>query len=319
VTARPGPAELLAARGFVAAHHPRTPLRRSGALSAATGCEVHVKCENEAPVRSFKGRGPLWSMSRLSADERASGVVTASTGNHGQGVASAGRLLGIRTVVVVPESTPALKCDRIRALGGTLLVVPGDLAAATDAARVHADDEGLRYVEDGEDPGLMAGAGTIAWEVLEDLPQTDAIVVPVGGGNLIAGIALVAKQLNPEIRVIGVQSDAAPAAVRSWQAREIIELPCETRAGGLATSYPGGLALSVMLDLVDEMQLVPESELGRHVVAVLSETGALIELAAAAPFAVLDRLAPDLAGRRVVLIQTGGNLPVHELAELLRA
>jgi threonine dehydratase len=317
VSERPGPAELLAARAFVAEHHARTPLRRLDALSAATGCHVHVKCENEAAVRSFKGRGPLWSMSRLTGAERTRGVVTASTGNHGQGVASAGGLLGIRTIVVVPESTPALKCDRIRALGGTVQIVPGDLAHATETARARAREDDLHYLEDGEDPGLMAGAGSVAWEILDDLPDTDAIVVPVGGGNLIAGIALVAKQLNPAIRLIGVQSDAAPAAVRSWQAREIVELPCATRAGGLATSYPGGLALSVMIELVDEMHLVPEGELGQHVVAVLAATGSLIELAAAAPFALLGRLAPDLAGRRVVLIQSGGNLPLEELAELL--
>jgi threonine dehydratase len=319
VSRAPSPAELLAARAFVGQHHPRTPLRALDALSRASGCDVYAKCESEAPVRSFKARGPLWSLSRLGPDERERGVVTASTGNHGQGVAVAGTLLGIRTVVVVPLDTPQLKADRIRGFGAELHVVGDDLDAAAAEAHALAEREGLRYLEDGEDPGLMAGAGSIAWEILEELPGTDAIVVPVGGGNLIAGIGLVAKRLNPAVRVIGVQSDAAPAAVRSWQQRRIVHAPCTTRAGGLATTYPGALALEVMCDHVDEMLLVPEQELGRHVVAVLAATGAAIELAAAAAYAGFERLAPGLAGRHVVLVQSGGNIPTAELRGLLDA
>ncbi|MGE0005634.1 MAG: threonine/serine dehydratase [Parvibaculaceae bacterium] len=316
---RPTTTDLLAARAFMARHYPPTPLEHNWALSRDHGLDVHVKLENLGPIRSFKARGALYRLSRLEGDERARGVVTASTGNHGQGVALAGRRLAIPAVVVVPEGTPRLKSDNIARLGAELRVAGRDLAEAEAEAKALAAATGRVFVEDGDDAGLMAGAGTIAWEILEKLPGADALVVPVGGGNLIAGMGLVARLLSPGIRIIGVQSEAAPAVFESWRRGRAVEGPCATFAGGLATARPGRLAFQVLAGLVDDMVLVTEAELRRAMLATLEATGQLAEGAGAAAFAALPALAPGLAGRKAVLLLSGGNVPVAELKPLFAA
>jgi len=162
----------------------------------------------------------------------------------------------------------------------------------------------------------MAGAATVGWEILEDLPTAQAIVVPVGGGNLIAGVALAAKRLKPSITIIGVQSEAAPAVVRSWELKRLVEMPCATFAGGLATPFPGKLAFQVIQELVDEMYLVSEAELRAEIRHALDTRATLIEGAAAAPFAALRRYGAAWP-TRTVLIQSGGNLALAELEWVL--
>lgn len=316
---KPTAIDLLKARAFMAGHYRTTPLNRIATLSRDYGLEAYVKFENHGPIRSFKARGALYRLSLLSPDERSRGVVTASTGNHGQGVALAGSHLGVPAVIVVPEGTPRLKSDNIELLGGELRVAGRDLAEAEAEARALAKATSRIFIEDGDDRGLMAGAGTIAWEILDQLPETDAIIVPVGGGNLIAGMALVAKLLRPDIRIIGVQSDAAPAVHESWRQGRIVEAACATFAGGLATARPGRLAFSVLKDLVDMMVLVSEDDLRRAVLTTLAGTGQLAEGAGAAAFAALPALAADLAGRKVVLLLSGGNIPIEDLKALLTA
>jgi len=308
--------DILAARRFVAASHARTPLRRLLEAALAAGREIFVKCEDEAEIKSFKGRGALWRMACLSRDEARNGVITASTGNHGQGVAYAAARVGFRSVVVVPAGSSPLKMDRIREFGAELRVSGSDIGEASQAARTAALAEDMAYVEDGEDPELMAGAATVGWEILEDLPEAEAIVVPVGGGNLIAGVALAAKRLKPSVRIIGVQSEAAPAVVRSWEARRLVEMPCATFAGGLATPFPGKLAFRVIQDLVDEMYLVSEAELRAEIRHALATRATLLEGAAAAPFAALRRYGADWP-TRTVLIQSGANLSLAELEWVL--
>jgi len=224
--------------------------------------------------------------------------------------------VGVRSVVVVPTGSSPLKMDRIRGFGAELRVSGADIGEAAQTAREAALAEGLVYVEDGEDPELMAGAATVGWEILEDLPAAQAIVVPVGGGNLIAGVALAAKRLKPSVKIIGVQSDAAPAVVRSWELRRLVEMPCATFAGGLATPFPGKLAFQVILDLVDEMYLVSEAELRAEIRNALATRATLIEGAAAAPFAALRRFGAAWP-TRTVLIQTGANLSLTELQWVL--
>lgn len=313
----PTPSDLLAARAFIAARYPRTPLYRAPLLEREHGGELWVKHENHGPIRSFKARGALYRLSLLDGEGRRRGVVTASTGNHGQGIAYAGGLLGVPTVIVVPEGSPRLKTDNITFLGGDLRVVGRTLNNSEHEARAIADREGRLYLEDGDDPGLMAGAGTVAWEILDQLPDAGAIIVPVGGGNFIAGTALVAKRLRPDIRIIGVQSAAAPSVYRSWRSQEPVEAPSTTFAGGLATSHPAALAFAVLKDIVDTMLLVSEDELRAGIVTALRTTGQVVEGAGAASFAALAQLAPALPGTRTVLILTGGNLPIEDLRTLL--
>lgn len=309
----PSPRELISARRYVSSVHPRTPLRHAAQLSQLSGCDLYVKCEDESAIRSFKGRGAAWCIARLSDPERHAGVITASTGNHGQGIAYAASCAGVRSVVVVPHGTSSIKEERIRSLGAELRVEGEDLAEAGVIAQSLARASGMCYVEDGEDPALMAGAGTVAWEILEELPQTDVIVAPIGGGNLIAGISLVAKRLNPSVQVVGVQSDAAPAVARSFELGRMVEAPCHTAAGGLATRFPGRLAFEVIRDMVDRVVLVREEDLAAHIRYSLRTRAVLIEAAAAAPFAALERYGADWAGRTVVLVQTGSNISLDEL------
>lgn len=312
----PTPEDLLAARQFVASCYPRTPLRLLHETDLAHGRELYLKCEDEAEIKSFKGRGALWRLACLGDRETRNGVITASTGNHGQGVAYAAARVGVRSVIVVPAGSSTLKMDRIRGFGAELRVSGADIGEAAQAAQEAALAEGLVYVEDGEDPALMAGAATVGWEILEDLPAAQAIVVPVGGGNLIAGVALAAKRLKPSITIIGVQSEDAPAVVRSWELRRLVEMPCATFAGGLATPFPGKLAFQVILDLVDEMYLVSDAELRAEIRHALATRATLIEGAAAAPFAALRRFGATWP-TRTVLIQSGANLSLSELKWVL--
>jgi threonine dehydratase len=314
--APPAPEDILAARRFVASCQARTPLRPLLDAGLAAGRELFLKCEDEADIKSFKGRGALWRLACLSDSEARNGVITASTGNHGQGVAYAAGRVGIRSVVVVPSGSSPFKMDRIRGFGAELRVSGTDISEASQAAREAAQGEGMVYVEDGEDPELMAGAATVGWEILEDLPTAEAIVVPVGGGNLIAGVALAAKRLKPSVKIIGVQSEAAPAVVRSWELKRLVEMPCATFAGGLATPFPGKLAFHVIQDLVDEMYLVSEIELRAEIRHALATRATLIEGAAAAPLAALRRFGASWP-TRTVLIQSGANLSLAELEWVL--
>jgi threonine dehydratase len=276
-----------------------------------------VKFENQSPTRSFKGRGAINRLAELLPNEREVGVVTASTGNHGLAVAYAGKLLNVPSVVVVSESAPEIKCEAIRRYGGELRVAGRDFTEAVRFAREVARNEKRTYLEDGNDGKIMAGTATLGWEILEDLPDADVIVVPVGGGNLIAAVSLVAKMLNPRIRVVGVQSDAAPSAARSLQSGRLTEARCETFAEGIATSLPGELAFEVMKRHVDEVRLVCEDDLRRGILTALQATGQIAEGAGAASFAALEEYGSEWTGLNVVLILSGGNLPIAHLRTLL--
>jgi len=314
----PTPEDFLKARSFIEHHYLRTPLYPSPILSRQHGCEVFVKYENHGPVRSFKARGALYCLSLLTAEERKRGVISASTGNHGQGIAYAGRVLSVPATIVVPQDAPTIKTDNIRFLGAELVVSGELLSDSENEARAISARTGKVILEDGEDAGLMAGAGTIAWEILDQLPDASAIIVPVGGGNLIAATASVARMLRPDIRIVGVQSEAAPSVYESWRQGTVKSAACTTFAGGLATSHAGTLAFNVLRNLVDSIILVSEDDLRRGIMTALTATGQLTEGAGAASFAALPKVASDLRGQKIVLLLTGGNLPVDDLRALLK-
>lgn len=302
-------ADVYRARQIVRRYLPPTPLLRSRGLSRRLGCEVYVKYENVSPIRSFKARGGLYCLSRL--DPSAAGVACASTGNHGQGMAYAARAFNRRAVVVVPEGANPAKAAAIRDLGADLRVMGRNLAEASEHAARIAREEDLRYVEDGEDPDLMIGCATLALEIVEQLPDFDRLIVPVGGGNLLAACALVVGALRPEARITGVQSAAAPAVYESWRAGHPIHLGperCATFAGGLATSYPGHFTFQFIKDGVAEMKLVEEEELIEAALVTLAETGHLPEGAGAAAVAALLAESNANAGGNVVVLLTGGNV-----------
>jgi threonine dehydratase len=309
--------DVLAARRRIAPHLRPTPLYAYAALSEAVGAEVFVKHENHLPIGAFKVRGGVNLVAQLSDEERGRGVITASTGNHGQSIAYAARLFGVRAIICVPERANPVKLASMQALGAELVVHGHDFDEAREHCEALARRDGHRYVHSGNEPHLIAGVATATLEMLEERPNLDAVIVPIGGGSGAAGACVVAKSIRPEIEVIGVQSEAAPAAYRSWKARELLEDRMETRAEGLATRVPFELPQRILWEHLDDFVLVGEDELERSVVQMIEGTRNLVEPAGAAPLAAALRLRDRLAGKRVALVQSGGNISPDQLREIL--
>src|SRR6266496_5278876 len=227
--------DVLEARRRIAPYLLPTPLHSYPVLDRLLGAEVWVKHENHQPIGAFKVRGGINLVSRLDDGERERGVITASTGNHGQSIAYASRLFGVRAIVCVPEGANPVKVESMRALGAEIVTHGVDF----DEARVHAarlaEEHGYRYIHSGNEPHLIAGVATQALEILERQPDIEVIIVPIGGGSGAAGTCIVAKAINPKIQVIGVQSAEAPAAQKSWKAHRLLEDRMGTIAEGLAT------------------------------------------------------------------------------------
>ena len=309
--------DVRAARERIAPHLPPTPLLAHGALSELVGTEILVKHENHLPTGAFKVRGGVNLVSRLGEDERRSGVVTASTGNHGQSIAFAGGRFGVRAVVCVPEDANPVKLAAMKRLGAELVVHGRDFDEAREHCESLAVAHGYRYVHSGNEPDLIAGVGTATVELLEARSDVDVVIVPIGGGSGAAGACVAGKGLKPELEVIGVQSSAAPAAYRSWRSRQLLEDRMATRAEGLATRVAFELPQRILWERLDEFVLVDESELDHAVVQMLEGTRNLVEPAGAAPLAAALRLRERLAGKTVALIQSGGNISPGQLRELL--
>jgi threonine dehydratase len=236
------------------------------------------------------------------------GVATASTGNHGQGIALGARIAGKRAVVAVPAGANPVKVAAIEALGADLRVAGPDLVSANDAAKQYAADEGLLYVEDGEDPALMAGCATLAVEIFEQLPGFDDLVIPAGGGNLLGAMALVIDHLAPEVRLTAVQSTGAPAVQASWAAGTATWSDrCDTFAGGLATNYPGHFTFPYWATRTDHVRLVSDDDLVDAAVTMLAATGHLPEGAGAAALAGVLADPERYRGRTVVILLSGSN------------
>ena len=309
--------DVLAARDRIAPYLIPTALNRYPALDELVGAEVWVKHENHQPVCNFKVRGGVNLVSQLSDDERRRGVITASTGNHGQSIAFAGRLFGVRTVICVPEGANPVKVGSIRGLGGEIVEHGRDFDDAREHCEALAEERGYRYVHSGNEPHLIAGVGTHTLEALERQPDLDALIVPIGGGSGAAGACVAAAALRPELRVIGVQSEAAPAAYRSWTEGRIAQEQMHTAAEGLATRIGFELPQQILREHLDDFVLVSEDEIRDATLALLERTRNLIEASGAAPLAAALKL--GLAGRKVGLIASGGNMTLDQLHDLLEA
>lgn len=305
------------ARDVVAAAHPPTPLIESHALSDLAGRNVHLKLEGTSAVRSFKFRGALIAVARAAAEEPGCTIVTASTGNHGQGLAFAGRRHGVEVVVVSPETTLPEKRHAMESLGATVVIRGAALTEAEHHARQIASERGGLYIEDGESPHLMAGAATVVMEMLEQQPDLDSIVVPVGGGNLIAASLLAVAAAPSKASITGVQSAAAPGATLSWLSGSIVRRDCHTFAGGLATERPGELSLTVMSRLLETMVLVTDDDLRISSGQAFRSLGLVVEGAAAATLAALHLHPEAIPGERIGLIVSGSWLSAEQLSEAL--
>jgi len=312
----PDLADVFAARQRIAPFLRPTPLYRYPALDAMTGARAWVKHENHQPVGAFKVRGGVNLVSQLTADQRRRGVIAASTGNHGQSVAYAADLFGVRAVICVPDQANPVKVESMRALGAEVIFCGRDFDEAREYCEKRAADHGYRYIHSGNEPSLIAGVATYTLEIIEAQPDIEVILVPVGGGSGAAGACVAAKAVRSSIEVIGVQSEAAPAAHRSWQARSLLEDTTSTLAEGLATRTAFELPQRILWELLDDFVLVSETVLKAATRLMIEKTRNLVEPAGAAALAaVLDEPA-RFAGRKVALICSGGNISPTQLVEL---
>jgi threonine dehydratase len=309
--------DVLDARTRIAPHLRPTPLYTWPALSELVGAEVWVKHENHQPVGSFKVRGGVNLAAQLTEDERRRGLITASTGNHGQSIAFGARLNGVRAIVCVPAEANPLKVGAIRTLGAEIVAHGADFDEAREHAEGLASEHAYRYVHSGDEPHLIAGVATQTLEILEERPEIDAIIVPIGGGSGAAGACIAAQGMKPEVEVIGVQSEAAPAAHRSWKAGTLLEDEMGTTAEGLATRTAFDLPQRILREFLDDFVLVSEEELRTATRQMIEGTRNLVEPAGAAPLAAALRLRERLAGRRVALSLSGGNITLDQLRAVL--
>jgi threonine dehydratase len=310
-------ADVLEARRRIAPYLRPTPLYRYPALDDLLGTEVHVKHENHQPIGAFKVRGGVNLVSQLSPEERERGVIAASTGNHGQSIAYAARLFGVRATICVPEEANPVKIASMRGFGAELVFHGRDFDDAREHCEQLAEEHGYRYVHSGNEPLLIAGVGTGTLEILEEQTAIDAIIVPIGGGSGAAGACIVAATVKPDVRVIGVQSEEAPAAYRSWRKRELLEDRMGTDAEGLATRTAFELPQRILWEHLDEFVLVPDEEIRAAQGLMIETTRNLAELAGASPLAAALRLREELAGKRVALVLSGGNASREQLRAAL--
>ncbi|MEV4286842.1 threo-3-hydroxy-L-aspartate ammonia-lyase [Nonomuraea bangladeshensis] len=298
----------------------RTPVLRSRTLDALAGAEVFVKAENLQRVGAFKFRGAYNAISRLTPEQLARGIATYSSGNHAQAVALAARELGSSAVIVMPEDTPRLKREATAGYGAEIVTYDrytGDRVAIGEAL---AAERGLTLIPPYEHPHVIAGQGTATLELIEEVGELDALVVPIGGGGLIAGSATAAKGLLPGIRVIGVEPEAGDDTRRSLAAGERVSIPIpRTIADGMAAEIPGELTFSINRRLVDEVVLVSDDEIRQAMRTAFERMKTVVEPSGATPLAALLAGRLGEPPRRIGVIASGGNVDVGRFAELLAA
>jgi threonine dehydratase len=309
--------DVLLAKQRIKPFLQRTPMNSYPAVNELIGAEVYIKHENCQPICVFKVRGGINLVSQMSDEEKRLGVIAASTGNHGQSVAYAAQLFGVKARIVVPEQANPGKVASIRGRGAEVIF----FGEKFDDARLHCEqlarEHGYRYVHSANEPLLIAGVATEALEMLEDQPDLEVIIVPVGGGCGAAGVCIAAKAVNPSIRVIGAQSVAAPAAFESWKEKQLVERENRTFAEGLATAVGFDLPQQILWQLLDDFVLVSDDEILRAIYWMVERAHTLAEGAGAAPLAAAFRLRDELAGKKIGLVCSGGNSTVEHVLQAL--
>jgi threonine dehydratase len=309
---------IRTARSVIAEHLPRTPTHSYPGLSDLVGTRLWVKHENHHATGAFKVRGGTYLAATLSQADRSAGLITASTGNHGQSIAYGGRLAGVPVVVAVPHGANPSKVAAMRALGAEIVEAGADFDDAREWAMGEAARRNARFVGPTE-PELIEGVGTYALEILEDVRDVDAVIVPVGGGSGAAGTGVALHATHPDIDVIGVQATGAPAAYRSWRSGRAVEAEMRTAAEGVATRVPFANTQALMREHLADFVLVSDDEMRSAALAYLRHAHNLAELAGAASLAAAFRLRERLAGRTVVVVLSGGNVFAGELPQILAA
>src|SRR5207244_7195345 len=277
--------DVLLAQRQIRPYLLRTPLHSYPAMNALLGTEVYIKHENYQPIGAFKVRGGINLISQLTPQEREHGVIAASTGNHGQSVAYAARLFDVKAIIIVPENANPGKVAAMQGMGAEVIFHGTNYDQSKLYCETLAQEHGYRYIHSGNEPLLIAGVATEALEMLEDEPGLEVIIVPIGGGSGAAGVSIVARAINPHIQVIGVQSQASPAAYEVWRQRRLVEAPNRTFAEGLATGVAFELPQKIMRDLLHDFMLLSEEEIMCAMVWMIERAHTLVEGAGAASLA----------------------------------
>ncbi|MBV7296700.1 hydroxyectoine utilization dehydratase EutB [Enterovibrio paralichthyis] len=296
----------------------RTPLVRSDALSKRFNCNAYLKLETLQPIGAFKLRGATYAMSKLSDEQRKAGVVTCSTGNHGRAVAYAGKRLGVKTIICMSELVPENKVNAIRELGAEARIIgKSQDDAEMEAGRLETE-EGMVYLSPFDHPDIVAGQGTIGIEILEDLPEVDVIFTGLSGGGLLGGIGLVAKTINPDIKIIGVTMEKGAAMVASLEAGkpvQVTEYPSFADSLGGGIGFNNNLTLPLVKQVLDEAFLVDEKHIAAEMVYMLEEEKKLLEGAAVVGPAAIEQHGLDMTGKNVVFVLSGQNVAMQTYKE----
>ena len=311
--------DVLAARKRIQPYLAKTPLREYSALSEAVGCDVYVKHENHQPTCAFKIRGGINLVSQLTTEEKGHGVITASTGNHGQSIALASRMFGVKAIICVPRNPNPDKICAIKSFGAEIVEEGKDFEEAKENAERLALEHGYKYIHSGNEPHLIAGVGTIGLEMIEDQQNLDAVIVPVGGGSGASGISTVYKTMSPETKIIGVQAEEAQSVYLSWRSGNMESTgKSKTFADGLATRSAFELPLEIMREKLDDFVLVSEDEMKAAIRLYVEKAHTIAEGAGAASLAAAIKMRDGLRGKRVGVVLSGGNLTSDMLRKILK-
>lgn len=296
-----------------------TPFAYAPRLSEECGCEIYLKKENLQVTGAFKIRGAYNKIATLSESERAQGVIAASAGNHAQGVAMAAQIFGIKALIVMPESTPLTKINGVRYYGAEVILAGSNYDEAYAYASAYGQEHGMVFVHPFADEAVMAGQGTIALEMLETCPDLDAVVIPVGGGGLISGMASAIKALSPQTKVIGVSAQGAPAMKESFDAKRPIDSPSvRTIADGIAVRDTSEITLRHILETVDQIVTVDDEEIANAILFLLERQKLVVEGAGAAGVAaMLHGKLDELKNKKVGIVLSGGNMDVTLLSVII--
>jgi threonine dehydratase len=310
--------DVYTARSIISPHLHQTPFLKSMELSQQLGLNLFVKYENLQVTGAFKVRGGVNLLAQMSCDEKEKGIITASTGNHGQSIAYAASLFGVKALIAMPEYANPLKVHAIQKYNGEIVFHGKDFDEARVWAENEAEQQGYQYVHSGNEPLLIAGVGTLYLEMMETMPHLNTVIVPVGGGSSAAAACIVIKHFNPKTRIVGVQATRASAVFQSWKSGTWVETQsADTMAEGLATRVPFKLPLQIMQRLLDDFVLVNEQEIANSILMLLEATHQIAEGAGAAATAAACQLQDQLHEQNVGVVLSGGNLTLHQLQALL--
>lgn len=297
----------------------QTDVIYSPSISQESGCNVYLKTENLQITGSFKVRGAYYKISQLTDEEKKRGVIACSAGNHAQGVALASEKFGIKSIICMPDGAPISKVEATKSYGAEVVLVPGVYDDAHNEAERLREEKGYTFIHPFDDEDVIAGQGTIGLEIIEQIKDADVIAVPVGGGGLVSGVAFAVKSLNPKIRVYGVQSAGAPSMVNSLEQKKIITLPSvSTVADGIAVKEPGKITFEACSKYVDGVVSVTDDQVSAAILTLIEKQKMIAEGAGAvAVAAVMFNKIPDVKGKKVVCLVSGGNIDVTILSRVI--